>query len=196
MQCEGKKWGAYRDVSGRAYPCSRSATIEREGHWWCWQHDPKRVAAEKLRRQAKAEAERARMVFYRGQALPVEVKMPSERHRLTDGEIASIEELRRVGVEPCVATCVEDVVEAFEVLALEEGLDVNTHQRRVAMLAEGARLRRLITNAARVIVDKGGSEPEFDALVDEEKLPPHSGHPNCKCDTNVIFAEDGITEEG
>lgn len=59
-------------------------------------------------------------VFWRGLALPVEVKMPGQEYRLTAGEIASIEELRRVGIEPCVATCVEDVVEAFETMALEE----------------------------------------------------------------------------
>jgi len=52
-KCTGKVYGDYRDVSGRVHPCNRSATIERAGKWYCWQHDPKRVKAEKERRLAK-----------------------------------------------------------------------------------------------------------------------------------------------
>jgi len=60
------------------------------------------------------------VVFWRGRIIPVEVKMPTERYRLTDGEIASIEELRVAGVEPCVATCVEDVVDAFDAILSDD----------------------------------------------------------------------------
>ena len=27
------------------YPCERNATIDRDGKWYCWQHDPKAVRA-------------------------------------------------------------------------------------------------------------------------------------------------------
>lgn len=55
--CSGKIWGAYRDVSGRVYRCSRPATVERDGKWYCWQHDPERVKTDKERRRAAARAE-------------------------------------------------------------------------------------------------------------------------------------------
>lgn len=34
---------------GRSMPCSRRGAVEREGKWWCTQHDPERV---KTRRDA------------------------------------------------------------------------------------------------------------------------------------------------
>jgi hypothetical protein len=51
------------------------------------------------------------MVFWRGKALPVEVKSP--KGKLTEKEQDSIEKLRAIGVEPVIATCVEDVLKAF-----------------------------------------------------------------------------------
>lgn len=59
-ECAGKIWGAYRDVSGRGNKCHRPATIEREGKWFCWQHDPNRRAEEAAERQAAEEARAAR----------------------------------------------------------------------------------------------------------------------------------------
>lgn len=56
-KCAGKKYGAYRDVAGRAYPCSRQGTVERDGKWYCWQHDPERMKADKEKRHAKWQAE-------------------------------------------------------------------------------------------------------------------------------------------
>ena len=57
MKCSGKIYGDYRDVSGRVYPCSRNATVERDGKWYCWQHDPERVKTDKKRRRAKWEVD-------------------------------------------------------------------------------------------------------------------------------------------
>ena len=54
--CSGKIWGAYRDVSGRVYKCSRNATVKHDGKWYCWQHDPRRVKADKEKRRAADEA--------------------------------------------------------------------------------------------------------------------------------------------
>lgn len=54
--CSGKIWGAYRDVSGRVYKCHRNATVERNGKWYCWQHDPERVEADKKKRRADSDA--------------------------------------------------------------------------------------------------------------------------------------------
>jgi len=59
--CSGKIWGAYRDVSGRVYKCSRNATIKRNGQWYCWQHDPERVAGDKEKRRV---ADKAKMDRY------------------------------------------------------------------------------------------------------------------------------------
>lgn len=56
-KCVRKVHGAYRDVSGPIYPCQRPATVLRDGKWYCWQHDPERVEADKKKRQAKREAE-------------------------------------------------------------------------------------------------------------------------------------------
>ena len=53
------------------------------------------------------------LMCYRGRCLPVEIKRPGYEDDLTDGERQGIEALRWVGVEPVVATCAEDVLEAF-----------------------------------------------------------------------------------
>jgi hypothetical protein len=56
-----------RDCSGRAYEvtgshrCFRNATVQRDGQWWCWQHDPERVEANKKKRRA---ADKAKMDRY------------------------------------------------------------------------------------------------------------------------------------
>ena len=54
------------------------------------------------------------IAFWRGRAVPVEIKAPGCERDLTDGERASIEALRGVGVEPVVATRAEDVTRRFE----------------------------------------------------------------------------------
>ena len=54
------------------------------------------------------------IVFWRGQAIPVEIKAEGKRDDLTDGELEGIRQLQQVGVEAVVATCTEDVVRAFE----------------------------------------------------------------------------------
>jgi len=56
------------------------------------------------------------IVFWRGSAIPVEIKMPGKREELTDGEREGIRQLAAVGVEAVVATCAEDVVAAFKEL--------------------------------------------------------------------------------
>lgn len=38
------------------YPCQRPATIERDSKWYCWQHDPERVEADRKKRRAGWEA--------------------------------------------------------------------------------------------------------------------------------------------
>jgi regulator of protease activity HflC (stomatin/prohibitin superfamily) len=35
---------------GRLYACSRKGTIEREGRWYCFQHDPEAVASQEAER--------------------------------------------------------------------------------------------------------------------------------------------------
>jgi len=54
--------------------------------------------------------------FWRGLAIPVEIKTPGEREELTDKEREGIRRLALVGIEAVVATCAEDVVAAFEEL--------------------------------------------------------------------------------
>ena len=54
------------------------------------------------------------VVFWRGKALPVEVKQKGKEDDLTPDEEVGISELRFVGVEPVVATCLEDILKAFE----------------------------------------------------------------------------------
>ena len=56
------------------------------------------------------------LVFWRGRCIPVEVKPLGREGDLTEGERESIEMLRVVGIEAVVATCVEDVIEAFKAL--------------------------------------------------------------------------------
>ena len=61
-----------RECSERAYhrlgiwgqwdPCSRKATVERDGKWYCWQHDPERVAGDKEKRLADWQAKSAREI--------------------------------------------------------------------------------------------------------------------------------------
>ena len=37
------------------HPCMRSATVERDGKRYCWQHDPERVKVDKKRRRMDQE---------------------------------------------------------------------------------------------------------------------------------------------
>lgn len=57
------------------------------------------------------------LVFWHGRCLPVEVKRPDHAADLTKNERWSIHSLSLVGVEAIVATCTEDVVQAFERLS-------------------------------------------------------------------------------
>ena len=52
QKCSAK---TYRDW--HFYPCSRKATVEREGKWYCWQHDPERAIKQNQKRQAQCDAE-------------------------------------------------------------------------------------------------------------------------------------------
>ncbi len=54
------------------------------------------------------------IVFWRGLAIAVEIKVPDNRDGLTDNERKGIRLLKQVGVEAVVATCTEDIVEAFQ----------------------------------------------------------------------------------
>jgi len=53
------------------------------------------------------------MIFWRGRAVPVEIKTPG-KIRLTEKEEIGIKKLRDVGVEPIIATNIEDILKAFE----------------------------------------------------------------------------------
>lgn len=54
------------------------------------------------------------IVFWRGRAIPVEIKSPGKEDDLTDDETESIEELKTVGVDPIIATTVHDILKEFE----------------------------------------------------------------------------------
>jgi len=58
------------------------------------------------------------IVHWRGHTVIAEVKQSGLEDELTPGERLSILELREVGVDVVIATCAEDVIEAF--LALDE----------------------------------------------------------------------------
>lgn len=47
--------GARHDFSG--HMCTRKATVERNGKWWCKQHDPEAESARMAAREAKWKAE-------------------------------------------------------------------------------------------------------------------------------------------
>lgn len=79
------------------------------------------------------------MVFYRGRAIPVEVKQPGLESVLTDGERASIEALAAVGVKAVVASKVEDVASAW-----------HTEKARWRVIDQGA-LRRFNDLMERVL---------------------------------------------
>ena len=40
---------------GQWSPCSRNATVESNGKWYCRQHDPQRIAADRKKRRANQE---------------------------------------------------------------------------------------------------------------------------------------------
>ena len=46
----------YDSTGWHEYPCLRKGTVERDGLWFCWQHDPERVKAESARKQAEWDA--------------------------------------------------------------------------------------------------------------------------------------------
>ena len=54
------------------------------------------------------------MVFWRGMAVPVEVKQPGQERNLTEDERASMLELETVGIWPVICVCAEDVKEHIE----------------------------------------------------------------------------------
>lgn len=54
-ECSGEAY----DVTGW-HRCLRNATVEHDGQWYCWQHDPERVASDKEKRLADWRAESAR----------------------------------------------------------------------------------------------------------------------------------------
>ena len=52
-----------RELRGMIYSCQRPATVQRDGKWWCWQHDPERVKADEKKRRAGWEAKMDREAF-------------------------------------------------------------------------------------------------------------------------------------
>ena len=46
----------YDSTGWHEYPCLRKGTVERDGLWFCWQHDPERVKAERARKAAEWDA--------------------------------------------------------------------------------------------------------------------------------------------
>jgi hypothetical protein len=54
-EAEGQPCNAKtRNLFGR---CDRRATVERDGRWFCWQHDPERFQAERAARAARRRQE-------------------------------------------------------------------------------------------------------------------------------------------
>lgn len=53
----------------------------------------------------------------RGKCIPVEIKNPEGRNQFTQGELDGIAKLLDVGVVVVVATCADDVLRAFGMLA-------------------------------------------------------------------------------
>ena len=76
----------YSSHSFRSYPCSWRATVEHDGKWWCWQHDPEAVETAEAKRRAKNDAEWAAkeekwdsaeratacLAFFHGRDIPTE----------------------------------------------------------------------------------------------------------------------------
>lgn len=58
-KCSEKTWRRIGHF-GDWYPCSRPATVERNSKWYCWQHDPLRVEADKKKRRARWDAKHDR----------------------------------------------------------------------------------------------------------------------------------------
>ncbi|KKK70398.1 hypothetical protein LCGC14_2924370 [marine sediment metagenome] len=54
--CSEKVYGSSGNW-GHSYPCTRTATVERNKKRYCWQHDPERIGREEVKRQEKYEAE-------------------------------------------------------------------------------------------------------------------------------------------
>lgn len=54
------------------------------------------------------------VMFWRGDAIPIEIKAPGKEDDLTPDEREGIAELRNVYVPPVIVTSVEEVVRAFE----------------------------------------------------------------------------------
>lgn len=65
--------GARWDISG--HPCQRNGSVERDGKWWCKQHDPEAVKARREAKRAKSNAEREadEALRLRGQALALKL---------------------------------------------------------------------------------------------------------------------------
>lgn len=53
-KCSEKVPEGGRSVS--FYPCQRPATVQRDGKWYCWQHDPEYVAKKTAERRAGWQA--------------------------------------------------------------------------------------------------------------------------------------------
>ena len=49
-ECPGRV--ADRELRGMIYSCRRNATVEHDGKWYCWQHDPERMEANRKKRMA------------------------------------------------------------------------------------------------------------------------------------------------
>jgi len=54
------------------------------------------------------------IVFWKGKAVPVEIKSEGNEIDLTDSERSGIEELKFVGVKAVIATRIEDILEQFK----------------------------------------------------------------------------------
>lgn len=54
-KCSSTVWD--RELRGLSYSCTRPATVEHDGDWYCWQHNPERVEADRKKRRAGWDAE-------------------------------------------------------------------------------------------------------------------------------------------
>ena len=111
-----------------SHRCFRPATIERDGQWWCGQHDPERVEANKKKRRAgwqakmdRRAAKYARIARNARLAALVNEKMPALLERLAnDAEYVSMtdEPYRYMTVQDTEAAR-ETAARIKEALALE-----------------------------------------------------------------------------
>jgi|TARA_R100000049_G_C1928320_1_gene72462 hypothetical protein len=76
---------------GHSAGCTRNATIERNGKWWCWQHDPEAVKKRREKRDAEGDAEHdAKMARWRREAAAMAAVEGFSTEALEAGVVADL----------------------------------------------------------------------------------------------------------